>query len=207
MKVTVLCTAQQQEELLLKPTNPGVELAFCTNGSPAFQAMEGDVLFDLKNEAPIPSNRETLVFVNAVSTTLKELPGNCIRMNGWNGFLKREILELVATEQQQQHVEETMNKLGWGFRFVPDQPGMVAPRIIAMIVNEAYFGLEDGISTKGEIDTAMKLGTNYPHGPFEWAEKIGKQEILHLLQTLEKQDSRYRPSQLLVDEATHSTIL
>ena len=42
-----------------------------------------------------------------------------------------------------------------------------------MIINEAYFTWEAGTSTKEEIDIAMKLGTGYPYGPFEWGEKIG----------------------------------
>ncbi len=44
---------------------------------------------------------------------------------------------------------------------------------MAMIINEAWHALAEEVSTKNEIDTAMKLGTNYPYGPFEWAEKIG----------------------------------
>jgi 3-hydroxybutyryl-CoA dehydrogenase len=46
----------------------------------------------------------------------------------------------------------------------------------------------------------MKLGTNYPHGPFEWAEMIGTENILALLQKLNVTDSRYRPCELLVKE-------
>jgi 3-hydroxyacyl-CoA dehydrogenase len=42
-----------------------------------------------------------------------------------------------------------------------------------MIINEAYFALEDNVSTKAETDIAMKLGTNYPYGPFEWGQLIG----------------------------------
>ena len=42
-----------------------------------------------------------------------------------------------------------------------------------MIINEAFLALQEGVSTKEEINTAMKLGTNYPLGPFEWVEKIG----------------------------------
>ena len=69
-----------------------------------------------------------------------------------------------------------------------------------MIINEAYFALEDNVSSKAEIDTAMKLGTNYPYGPFEWASVIGTENILTLLQKLYLTDSRYKPSQLLITE-------
>ena len=67
-----------------------------------------------------------------------------------------------------------------------------------MIINEGYFAVEDNVSSKAEIDTAMKLGTNYPYGPFEWAELIGLNNILGLLQKLNLTDTRYQPSQLLM---------
>ena len=71
-----------------------------------------------------------------------------------------------------------------------------------MIINEAFFALEDNVSSKAEIDTAMKLGTNYPFGPFEWAAVMGLENILALLQKLYTTDSRYKPSQLLITEAS-----
>lgn len=73
----------------------------------------------------------------------------------------------------------------------------ISLRIISMIVNEAYFALGDGISTKEEIDTAMKLGTNYPYGPFEWSQKIGLKKIYALLQNLGREKERYAAAPLL----------
>jgi 3-hydroxybutyryl-CoA dehydrogenase len=78
---------------------------------------------------------------------------------------------------------------------------MVSGKIISMIVNEAYFALEDEVSTKEEIDIAMKSGTNYPYGPFEWSKKIGLNNIYTLLQKLSTTDKRYTPSSLLIKEA------
>ena len=63
--------------------------------------------------------------------------------------------------------------------FVKDEPGFVSARIVAMMINEAYFTWEAGTSTKEEIDIAMKLGTGYPYGPFEWGEKIGLRGLLN----------------------------
>lgn len=60
-----------------------------------------------------------------------------------------------------------------------------------MIVNEAFFALGEGVSTKSEIDVAMKLGTNYPYGTFEWCERIGLEKVHNLLEKLAKTDSRY----------------
>ena len=69
--------------------------------------------------------------------------------------------------------------------------GLLQARIIAMIINEAYYALEENVSTKEQIDIAMKLGTNYPYGPFEWSEKIGIEKIYFLLEKLSAQNKRY----------------
>ena len=87
-------------------------------------------------------------------------------------------------------------KTGW----VPDITGFITPRVVAMIINEAYFALEENVSTKEEIDTAMKLGTNYPYGPFEWGQKIGLKNILDLLNNLSTKEKRYQPASLLIKE-------
>jgi 3-hydroxybutyryl-CoA dehydrogenase len=78
---------------------------------------------------------------------------------------------------------------------------MITPRIIAMIINEAYFTLEQKVSTKEEIDLAMKLGTGYPLGPFEWSNRIGLTKVYSLLSRLNLMEPRYQPSALLKQEA------
>jgi 3-hydroxybutyryl-CoA dehydrogenase len=60
----------------------------------------------------------------------------------------------------------------------------VALRVISCIVNEAFLTLSEGVATAEDIDQAMKLGANYPRGPFEWAEEIGAHKILQTLDSL-----------------------
>jgi 3-hydroxybutyryl-CoA dehydrogenase len=71
-------------------------------------------------------------------------------------------------------------------------------RILAAIINEAGIALSDGIATAADIDTAMKLGTNYPKGPLEWAEEIGHRTVRGTLKALNQQsaDGRYEPAAL-----------
>ncbi len=69
-----------------------------------------------------------------------------------------------------------------------------------MIVNEAYYALGEKVSTKAEIDIAMKLGTNYPLGPFEWSEQIGLQNIYSLLLKLSADDNRYLVAYAMIEE-------
>jgi 3-hydroxybutyryl-CoA dehydrogenase len=70
-----------------------------------------------------------------------------------------------------------------------------------MIINEAYCALEDEVRTREEMDLAMKLGTNYPLGPFEWGKKIGLSKVAGLLTILSSTNQRYQPARLLLKEA------
>ena len=98
-----------------------------------------------------------------------------------------------------------LDQLGLRFIMAANEPGMISGRIISMVINEAYFALGDEVSTKREIDTAMKLGTNYPLGPFEWGEEIGLQKIYMLLERLYKINSRYAIAPKLVEEIFNQT--
>ena len=73
------------------------------------------------------------------------------------------------------------------------------PRVISMIINEAYFSSEEKMATNEDIDTAMKFGVNYPLGPFEWAQKIGHDKVILVLDELYQVtgDPRYRVSRSL----------
>ena len=125
-----------------------------------------------------------------------------IRINAWPTFLQRPLIEVaIADPFAETTVREVFQALGWKHWIVPDVPGMISPRVIAMIINEAYYTLQEEVSTKEEIDTAMKLGTNYPYGPFEWSNKIGLRNIHALLTALSKTDMRYLPCEKLKQDA------
>jgi 3-hydroxybutyryl-CoA dehydrogenase len=75
----------------------------------------------------------------------------------------------------------------------------IAARILAAIVNEAASAVADGVASPEAVDTAMRLGTNYPNGPLEWGERIGLSHVVHLLDALHdaEPDGRYRVVPLL----------
>lgn len=79
---------------------------------------------------------------------------------------------------------------------VADAPGLVVARVVSMIINEAAEAFHVGIATATDIDTAMTLGTNYPLGPFAWADKWTPNYVLSLLDSIhdEYRDTRYRAS-------------
>jgi 3-hydroxybutyryl-CoA dehydrogenase len=139
------------------------------------------------------------VMVNAVGHTLEDIGQPFIRINAWPGMLERSIHELVMTFSPDKVVDEFYTQLGLSYRVVGDVAGMISGRILAMIINEAYYTLQENVSTREEIDTAMKLGTNYPFGPFEWSEKIGLENIYDLLNKLNKTDNRFRPADAMKD--------
>ena len=128
------------------------------------------------------------------------LAPNVYRINGWPTFLNRSVWEIAGAKTAE--IELVFKALNIKINFVKDEPGFISARVIAMIINEAYFALEDNVSSKTEIDIAMKLGTNYPFGPFEWATQIGTGNIVSLLQQLYLNDNRYKPSQLLITETS-----
>lgn len=94
---------------------------------------------------------------------------------------------------------EFFAKLGKNSIVVQDRIGLVLPRIISQIINEAFFAIQQNIATPSDIDLAMKLGTNYPHGPIEWGEKIGFEQVGAVLKALfdETREERYKISPLL----------
>jgi 3-hydroxybutyryl-CoA dehydrogenase len=143
-----------------------------------------------------------LIVVNAVVTTLEEIGRPFVRINGWPGFRGKKTHELVTPDSAiTKRLQDLYVRLGYTYHLAPDTPGMIAPRIVAGIINEAWYAWEEQVSTKEEIDTAMKLGTNYPFGPFEWGERIGLGQIAGLLWTLSRTDPRYLPASALQQAA------
>ncbi len=140
------------------------------------------------------------VIINSVTDTLRELelPSNFSRINGWDGFLGRNIYEIASNDFSLSR--KIFEMLQWQIIEVKDDPGLIAARVISMIINEAYFALQDNLSSEEEIDVAMKYGTNYPLGPFEWIEKIGPVNVYSLLQKLSITDNRYEAAPLLIEK-------
>jgi 3-hydroxybutyryl-CoA dehydrogenase len=135
------------------------------------------------------------IFINSVCHTLTTLnaPNNVIRINGWASFFEKDIWEIAG--EINPRALEIIETMGKKCIVVPDIAGFISARIIAMIINEAYFAKDDNVSSEEEIDIAMKLGTNYPFGPFEWSRKIGLNNVYDLLATLAVHDERYTPAQ------------
>jgi len=202
MAVFIQANASQEQEIMMKKTSPDVELIFSETILQDRDLSDANAFFIL-NQSPASVNFSVFgdkpVFVNSVIETLEQMNAakNICRINGWPGFLQREPWEVAGEKEEAGKIFE---ELGWKMILVKDKPGLVAARVISMIINEAFLALEEKISTKEEIDMAMKLGTNYPFGPFEWAEKIGPDKIARLLTKLNHEDKRYQPAAALMSK-------
>jgi 3-hydroxybutyryl-CoA dehydrogenase len=127
---------------------------------------------------------------------------NCILigMNCLPTFINRELAEVSLLDSTTKTTLETlMQQLNWKYKLIEDRVGMVTPRIIFMIINEACYTVQEGTASIEDIDTSMKLGTNYPFGPFEWANKIGVKHVYETLEAIytDTHDERYKICPLL----------
>lgn len=199
MRIAILATDAQWKEV-----NSGNQQAGCFRmNSIENMPVDADAYLLLQDTPTFDFNVTTRpILINSVCRTLKDMnaPVNVIRINGWNGFLSRPTWEISG--QIDESIEKVFSALGKKTASLPDLPGFVTPRVISMIINEAFFALEEKLSTKADIDTAMKLGTNYPYGPFEWASLIGVEKIFELLGQLSIHEKRYVPATLLKAAAT-----
>jgi 3-hydroxybutyryl-CoA dehydrogenase len=98
-----------------------------------------------------------------------------------------------------ERAERFFATLGKHTEWVGDAPGLVLGRIVCQVVNEAAFALGEGVGSAEDIDTGMVLGLNYPHGPLHWADAIGLDHVLAVLDGLAREygEPRYRAAPLL----------
>lgn len=130
-----------------------------------------------------------------VSTSSMPISCQLAGINALPFFLTKQDWELSCWHEQEP-LELTALLKSWkvGYHFVADRVGMVTPRIISMIVNEACFTVQEGTADRAGIDQAMRLGVNYPGGPFEWLDKIGAKHIYEVLLSIgeDTRNGRYK---------------
>lgn len=198
MQVIVLTDESLKEELLSNTSSIPEAVIWIENISQLQQHANADVVIDLlfeqKHTSVLQSLSTELVIISSVENTLTETDSSFVRINGWPSFLKSSIIEASSiTGDKEAKAEEIFSLFNKKLEWLPDEVGFITPRVVSMIINEAFIALKEGVSTKEEIDTAMKLGTNYPYGPFEWAKKIGIERIKNLLSKLSIEQGRYSP--------------
>ena len=201
MKFVILCTDADWQHLQQAAKNCELSRVFSVNELLAVQ--QADAYFNLlqPQTKQFYDGIKAPIFINDVLSTLKEnnYAENVLRLQSWPGFISKEIWEIAGKITP--NIENVLQALQKKYIQVNDTVGFVTTNTIAMIINEAYFALGENVSTVSDIDTAMKLGTNYPYGPFEWASLIGLQHITQLLQKLALHNIMYSPAPFLIQQS------
>lgn len=154
---------------------------------------------------PAPETAD-VVLVEAVTHPTTELAGRFPRPErvvGYGAMAGARLVQLApghATDAAAwQEAYRFFRSLGYDVEVVHDGAGLVAERIVCCMINEAAWALMEGIASAADIDIAMKLGTGYPYGPFEWADRLTIARVLAVLEGLQRDlgEDRYRPAPLL----------
>jgi len=149
----------------------------------------------------LASNTSSLSITEIASVTYRAK--KCIGMHFFNPVPKMKLLEVVrALETDDDTLAAAVDvgrRMGKEVVVIKESPGFITSRINAMIGNEAFYMLQEGIASPEDIDKALKLGLNHPMGPFEMIDLVGLDTRLHILEYLHKTlGEKFRPSPLLV---------
>ena len=153
-----------------------------------------------KPGAILASNTSSLSITEMASITFRA--EDCIGMHFFDPVPEMKLLEIVraleTSEATLQTCVEVGRRMGKEVVVIRESPGFVTSRIDAMIGNEAFYMLQEGIASAEDIDKALKLGLNHPMGPFELADLVGLDVRLNTLENLHKTlGEKYRPCPLL----------
>ena len=164
---------------------------------------------DSESELPGLPSHIVIAFTNAGAVSQRRVQQKystrIIPTIGYDDFLieTAELVTLVHNpsfrDTERAEVETFFNNLGLAVIWMDDSPGLILTRILSQIINEAAFAVGEGVADMGTIDTAMKLGVNYPAGPFEWGNRIGYHRIVRVLDMLYDyyHEERYRVAPFL----------
>jgi 3-hydroxybutyryl-CoA dehydrogenase len=149
----------------------------------------------------LTSNTSSLSVTEIASVTYRAK--KCVGMHFFNPVHKMKLLEVVrALETDDETIAaaaEVGRQMGKEVVVIKESPGFITSRVNAMIGNEAFYMLQEGVASAADIDKALKLGLNHPMGPFELVDLVGLDTRLHILEYLHKTlGEKYRPAPLLV---------
>lgn len=204
-------TAQQRDAAIANLSTAGAVEDVCRQADLLIEAVPEEMALKLeifamfskfsKPEAILASNTSSLSIGEMAAITHR--PDCCIGLHFFNPVPKMKLLEVVrAPETSDETVAacaEVGRRMGKEVVVVRESPGFITSRINAMIGNEAFYMLEEGIASAEDIDKALKLGLNHPMGPFELVDLVGLDVRLQILEYLRKTlGEKFRPCPLLV---------
>jgi 3-hydroxybutyryl-CoA dehydrogenase len=171
--------------------------------TPGKRARTGEGIRPDRRGAPPPQGGAHLVLVGAGSLSALDPGGSAVGFHVLSPLAHARLVELTRGEGSSPlaaaRAERFFAALGKHVAWVGDAPGLVLGRIVCQVINESAFALGEGVGAARDIDTGIVLGLNYPRGPLEWADAIGLDRVLGVLEALcdEYREERYRPAPLL----------
>jgi 3-hydroxybutyryl-CoA dehydrogenase len=149
----------------------------------------------------LASNTSSLSVTEIASVTYRAR--KCVGMHFFNPVHKMKLLEVVRALETDDDTlataAEVGKRMGKEVVVIKESPGFITSRINALVGNEAFYMLQEGIASAADIDKALKLGLNHPMGPFELVDLVGLDTRLSILEYLHKSlGEKYRPAPLLV---------
>lgn len=179
------------------------DVIFETTNFPIEKKVENLRAIEEKSSAAIPVFSSSLCVSVSEQAAKSRYPSRLIGIGLYNTFSKAKRIEIapsiITDSDILKNAENFLSTAGISYSIVPDKAGLIFPRVVSMIINEAAQVYSEQIASKEDIDTAMKLGTNYPFGPLEWADRIGIETIYEILSALQRDfgEDRYRPHPVL----------
>jgi 3-hydroxybutyryl-CoA dehydrogenase len=158
---------------------------------------------DRRGAPPQPHGGARLVLCAHGSLDVLDADGSAVGFHVLPPFAQCGLVELTRGEGSSPvaaaRAERFFAALGKHVAWVGDAPGLALGRIVCQVINESAFALGEGVGSARDIDTGMVLGLSHPHGPFEWADAIGLDHVLGVLEALceEYREERYRPAPAL----------
>jgi 3-hydroxybutyryl-CoA dehydrogenase len=153
-------------------------------------------------EAPLQGGPQAICCA-AGSLAALDPGGGAVGFHALPPFTETKLVELTrgpdSAEPAARAAERFFETLGKHTTWVQDAPGLVLGRIISQVINEAAFAIGEGVGSAEDVDAGMVHGLNYPRGPLEWADRIGLDHVLAVLDGLsdERREPRYRAAPLL----------
>jgi 3-hydroxybutyryl-CoA dehydrogenase len=156
------------------------------------------------------ARRDVVLASNTSALSITEMagvldnPGRAAGMHFFNPVQKMKLVEIVraleTAPETIEQIQDVAQRMGKETVIVRESPGFVTSRINAIIGNEAFYMLQEGVASARDIDKAVRLGLNHPMGPFELVDLVGLDTRLSVLEFMARTlGEKYRPCPLLVE--------